>query len=210
MPAAGVPRAAADRGEAARRRLAARGHRRVLLHPPRHAARRRPQGRRPPRAHRAHRPHRRARRLRRRDGGDAARAPAASPGMGETTARGFRDKLAMRRRAAAAGHPVSTVRAHAAPSRDIATGCRRCSPPWVLKPRSQAAALGIRSWPPPARSGSALERSATAGRLPARAVHPGRRLPRRLDRLRPRGACSRPRAATRRRRSSSRTTAASS
>ncbi len=65
------------------------------------------------------------------------------PGMGETTGRAFRDKLAMRARARAAGiacpefiHPVN---------RDaINAWTARVAPPWVLKPRSQAAAIGIR------------------------------------------------------------------
>jgi len=65
------------------------------------------------------------------------------PGMGETTGRAFRDKLAMRARARAAGiscpefiHPVN----HDA----INEWTARVAPPWVLKPRSQAAAIGIR------------------------------------------------------------------
>src|SRR6476469_8094997 len=65
------------------------------------------------------------------------------PGMGETTGRAFRDKLAMRARARAAGiacpefiHPVN----HDA----INEWTSRVAPPWVLKPRSQAAAIGIR------------------------------------------------------------------
>ena len=64
-------------------------------------------------------------------------------GMGETTGRAFRDKLAMRSRARAAGitcpefvHPVN----HDA----INEWTARVSPPWVLKPRSQAAAIGIK------------------------------------------------------------------
>src|SRR5215213_8597744 len=65
------------------------------------------------------------------------------PGMGETTGRAFRDKLAMRSRARAAGiacpefvHPVN----HQAGQQWTA----RVTPPWVLKPRSQAAAIGIK------------------------------------------------------------------
>ena len=42
------------------------------------------------------------------------------PGMGETTARGFRDKLAMRSRARAAGDPLSRVR----PRAERRRGCR--------------------------------------------------------------------------------------
>jgi biotin carboxylase len=65
------------------------------------------------------------------------------PGMGQTTARAFRDKLAMRRRARAAGIPcpdfVPAVNLSAI--RDWAA-C--VPPPWILKPRSQAAAIGLR------------------------------------------------------------------
>jgi biotin carboxylase len=65
------------------------------------------------------------------------------PGMGQTTARGFRDKLAMRTRARAAGIPCPGfihVLNHAA----IHEWTSHVPPPWVLKPRSQAAAIGIR------------------------------------------------------------------
>jgi hypothetical protein len=65
-----------------------------------------------------------------------------SPGMGETTARYFRDKLAMRVRARAAGLLVPDfvhVLNHAA----IGEFAARVPPPWVLKPRSQASAIGI-------------------------------------------------------------------
>jgi biotin carboxylase len=65
------------------------------------------------------------------------------PGMGETTARAFRDKLAMRRRARSEGIAcprfVHTLN-HAA----IRDWMAEVSPPWALKPRSQAAALGIK------------------------------------------------------------------
>jgi biotin carboxylase len=65
------------------------------------------------------------------------------PGMGETTARAFRDKLAMRSRARSAGIPCPDfvpVINHAA----ITEWTSRIAPPWVLKPRAQAAAIGIR------------------------------------------------------------------
>ena len=65
------------------------------------------------------------------------------PGMGQTTARGFRDKLAMRTRARAAGIPVPAF-VHALHHETIAEWTRRHPAPWVLKPRSQAAAIGIR------------------------------------------------------------------
>ena len=65
------------------------------------------------------------------------------PGMGETTARAFRDKLAMRRRARAAGLPCPEF-VHTLNHEQIAEWTTRIAPPWVLKPRAQAAALGIR------------------------------------------------------------------
>lgn len=66
-----------------------------------------------------------------------------SPGMGESTARYFRDKLAMRMQARAAGIPVPAF----TPVFDyerLAEFMRRVSPPWVLKPRSEAGAMGIK------------------------------------------------------------------
>lgn len=66
------------------------------------------------------------------------------PGMGETTGRAFRDKLAMRRRARSAGLPCPEF-VHALNHGQIVEWTQRVSPPWVLKPRSQAAALGIRT-----------------------------------------------------------------
>ena len=65
------------------------------------------------------------------------------PGMGGTTGRAFRDKLAMRRRARSAGIPCPEF-VHALNHGQIVEWMQRVSPPWVLKPRSQAAALGIR------------------------------------------------------------------
>jgi hypothetical protein len=64
-------------------------------------------------------------------------------GMGQTRARGFRDKLAMRTRARSAGIPCPDF-VHALNHRAIEEWTRRIPPPWVLKPRSQAAAIGIR------------------------------------------------------------------
>jgi biotin carboxylase len=63
-------------------------------------------------------------------------------GMGESQTRYFRDKLAMRMRAAEAGIPVpefAGVLHH--PTVDDFT--RRAGPPWVLKPRLLAGAIGI-------------------------------------------------------------------
>ena len=65
------------------------------------------------------------------------------PGMGETTGRAFRDKLAMRARARAAGIPCPDF-VHAVNQDAIDEWTRRVPPPWVLKPRSQAAAIGIK------------------------------------------------------------------
>src|SRR5215471_12221722 len=65
------------------------------------------------------------------------------PGMGETTGRGFRDKLAMRARARAAGIPCPDF-VHVVNHAAIEEWISRVQPPWVLKPRSQAAAIGIR------------------------------------------------------------------
>jgi biotin carboxylase len=65
------------------------------------------------------------------------------PGMGQTTGRAFRDKLAMRSRARSAGIACPDFVAvinHAA----ITDWTSRVAPPWVLKPRAQAAAIGIR------------------------------------------------------------------
>jgi biotin carboxylase len=65
------------------------------------------------------------------------------PGLGETTARAFRDKLAMRTRARAAGIPCPDF-IHVLNDKAIADWVARVAPPWVMKPRSQAAAIGIR------------------------------------------------------------------
>lgn len=63
-------------------------------------------------------------------------------GMGQTTGRYFRDKLAMRMRAKSCGISIpafcSLFNDH-----DINSFADTVSPPWVLKPRSEASALGI-------------------------------------------------------------------
>ena len=64
-------------------------------------------------------------------------------GMGETTARAFRDKLAMRNRARAAGIPCPEF-VHVLHNETVDAWARRVAPPWVMKPRAQAAAIGIR------------------------------------------------------------------
>jgi hypothetical protein len=65
------------------------------------------------------------------------------PGMGETTGRAFRDKLAMRSRARAAGISCPEF-VHAVNHDAVAEWTSRVTPPWVLKPRAQAAAIGIK------------------------------------------------------------------
>ncbi len=65
------------------------------------------------------------------------------PGMGETTGRAFRDKLAMRSRARASGIQCPDF-VHVVNDAAIAEWAARVTPPWVLKPRGQAAAIGIR------------------------------------------------------------------
>lgn len=65
------------------------------------------------------------------------------PGLGDTTVRYFRDKLAMRFQAQAAGlnvPPFSPVFSHGR----LQAFMEQQSPPWVLKPRSEAGAMGIK------------------------------------------------------------------
>ena len=65
------------------------------------------------------------------------------PGMGHTTAHYFRDKLAMRMKAKEEGVnvPEFTGLFHDA---DINAYADRVSPPWLIKPRSEASATGIK------------------------------------------------------------------
>lgn len=65
------------------------------------------------------------------------------PGMGETTARYFRDKLAMRMKAAEDGITVPDF-VHVLNHEKINNYLERNKPPYVLKPRSQAGAIGIK------------------------------------------------------------------
>jgi biotin carboxylase len=64
-------------------------------------------------------------------------------GIGQTVARGFRDKLAMRVRARAIGLPVPEFSA-VFNDQELHDFTGRVAPPWVLKPRSSAAAIGIK------------------------------------------------------------------
>jgi biotin carboxylase len=75
--------------------------------------------------------------------GAALRAHFCLPGLDETTSRRFRDKLYMRNTAAAAGIRVpefSAVLNHSA----LDGFTKRVAPPWVLKPRFMAGAIGIK------------------------------------------------------------------
>jgi hypothetical protein len=65
------------------------------------------------------------------------------PGLGETQARFFRDKLAMRLRAEAAGLRVPAF-VHVLNYDRLRDFMARVPPPWVLKPRSEASAMGIK------------------------------------------------------------------
>lgn len=65
------------------------------------------------------------------------------PGMGETTARYFRDKLAMRVKARNAGILVPAF-VHVLNDDALERFADEVPAPWVLKPRSSAAAIGIR------------------------------------------------------------------
>jgi hypothetical protein len=64
-------------------------------------------------------------------------------GMGETTTRYFRDKLAMRMRAQETGILVPEF-VHLLNHRAIHDFTRRIQPPWLLKPRAEASATGIK------------------------------------------------------------------
>ena len=63
-------------------------------------------------------------------------------GMGQTTGRYFRDKLAMRMRAKSCGVPIPAFAA-LFNDHEINSFADTVSPPWVLKPRSEASASGI-------------------------------------------------------------------
>jgi len=65
------------------------------------------------------------------------------PGMGETTTRYFRDKLAMRVRARSAGLRIPEF-VHLLNDQDIAQFVATVPGPWVLKPRFLAGAIGIK------------------------------------------------------------------
>lgn len=65
------------------------------------------------------------------------------PGLGETTTRYFRDKLAMRMQASEAGIPVPEF-VHVLNYDKLRDYMARVPSPWLLKPRFEASAAGIR------------------------------------------------------------------
>ena len=65
------------------------------------------------------------------------------PGMGDTTARYFRDKLAMRTKASEEGLLVPEF-IHVLNYARLGEFMDRVPPPWVLKPRSMAGSMGIK------------------------------------------------------------------
>ncbi|HRF40367.1 MAG TPA: ATPase, partial [Saprospiraceae bacterium] len=65
------------------------------------------------------------------------------PGMGQTTAKYFRDKLAMRMRAQEAGIPVPAFSA-VFNDEEVNHYLGTVPGPWVIKPRSEASAIGIK------------------------------------------------------------------
>jgi biotin carboxylase len=73
----------------------------------------------------------------------AVREHTRIPGMGQTTARRFRDKLAMRYRAQEKGLLVPEF-VPVLNYEDIGSFINRIRPPWVLKPRTEAGAMGIK------------------------------------------------------------------
>ena len=75
--------------------------------------------------------------------GAALREHLRLPGMGDTTARHFRDKLAMRVKARDHGILVPEF-VHVLNRERIHEYANRVAPPWVLKPRSEASAVGIK------------------------------------------------------------------
>jgi len=64
-------------------------------------------------------------------------------GMGDTTARYFRDKLAMRTKARDEGLPVPEF-IHVVNYQKLHEFLHRVPPPWVLKPRSLAGSIGVK------------------------------------------------------------------
>jgi biotin carboxylase len=72
-----------------------------------------------------------------------AREHLCMPGMSSSTAKSFRDKLAMALKAQSAGLSVPDFIA-AINHEEVSNYLKRVPPPWVLKPRSDVSAIGIR------------------------------------------------------------------
>jgi biotin carboxylase len=78
------------------------------------------------------------------------------PGMGLTTIRYFRDKLAMRGKARESGVPVPDF-IHVLNHQALNDFMARVKPPWLLKPRSQASGIGMKKINEPAELWPYLE-----------------------------------------------------
>jgi biotin carboxylase len=78
------------------------------------------------------------------------------PGMGLTTIRYFRDKLAMRGKARESGVPVPEF-IHVLNHQALNDFMARVKPPWLLKPRSQASGIGMKKINEPAELWPYLE-----------------------------------------------------
>lgn len=78
------------------------------------------------------------------------------PGMGETTTRYFRDKLAMRMRASEAGIAVPDF-IHVLGYESLRDYMARVPSPWLLKPRFEASATGIKKLNSPDELWNSLE-----------------------------------------------------
>jgi biotin carboxylase len=100
------------------------------------------------------------------------------PGMGLTTVRHFRDKLAMRGRAKEAGINVPEF-IHVLNHASLQDFMSRVNAPWLLKPRSQASGIGMKK----------IGRRAIA--LLAGAIRSRRRVPRGQHRFRKQGGVRR-------------------
>jgi biotin carboxylase len=92
------------------------------------------------------------------------------PGMGTTTARLFRDKLAMRVKASEAGIRVPYF-VHVLNVEEIEEYMRLVSPPWVLKPRSDVSAVGIQKVSEPDQVRQAIEALDARPALAERSTH---------------------------------------
>ncbi len=73
----------------------------------------------------------------------ALREHLRTPGMGDTTARYFRDKLAMRVQAQDSKIPVPTF-VHVLNYDKLRDFMAQVPPPWMLKPRSEAGSIGLK------------------------------------------------------------------